>query len=86
MIVLPLVFYKKVISPWLPDACLYTPTCSEYAMEAIRKHGFFKGVILGSARLFRCNGWFFSGGHDPVPEKFSWKNIKKGYGDFKNRK
>lgn len=82
VITLPILFYKKFVSPFLPKACLYTPTCSEYAMGAIRKHGFFKGFVLGMARLFRCNGWFFSGGDDPVPEKFSWKNVGQGYKEF----
>lgn len=70
----------------LPKACLYTPTCSEYAIAAILKHGFFKGLAFGLARLFRCNGWFFTGGDDPVPEKFSWRAIRNGYGVFRSRK
>lgn len=70
----------------LPKACLYTPTCSEYAQSAIVKHGFLKGLVLGLARLFRCNGWFFSGGNDPVPDEFSWRAVGKGYSDFRNLK
>lgn len=60
-------FYKRYISPLLPDACIYTPTCSEYAMEAIRKHGAFKGTGLAIWRVLRCNP-FAKGGYDPVPE------------------
>lgn len=59
-------FYKRAISPYLPDACRYTPTCSVYAMQAIEKYGFFKGSFLGLKRLLRCNP-FFPGGYDPVP-------------------
>ena len=60
-------FYKRRISPLLPDACIYTPTCSEYAMEAIEKHGVFKGTGLAILRVLRCNP-FAKGGYDPVPE------------------
>jgi putative membrane protein insertion efficiency factor len=60
-------FYKRNISPLLPDACIYTPTCSEYAMEAIEKHGVFKGTGLAILRVLRCNP-FAKGGYDPVPE------------------
>lgn len=59
-------FYKKAISPYLPDACRFTPTCSEYAMEAIKKHGAFKGLALAIWRFLRCNP-FCKGGYDPVP-------------------
>lgn len=60
-------FYKRRISPLLPNACIYTPTCSEYAMEAIQKHGVFKGMGLAIWRILRCNP-FAKGGYDPVPE------------------
>lgn len=60
-------FYKQRISPLLPDACIYTPTCSEYAMEAIQKHGVLKGTGLAIWRVLRCNP-FAKGGYDPVPE------------------
>lgn len=60
-------FYKRCISPLLPNACIYTPTCSEYAMEAIEKHGVLKGTGLAIWRLLRCNP-FMKGGYDPVPE------------------
>ncbi len=60
-------FYKGAISPWLPRACIYTPTCSEYAMEAIEKHGPWKGTLLAIWRVLRCNP-FARGGYDPVPE------------------
>jgi len=60
-------FYKSQISPLLPPACKYTPTCSEYAMEAIEEYGVVKGSLLASWRLLRCNP-FSRGGYDPVPK------------------
>lgn len=59
-------FYKRQISPSLPPSCRYTPTCSEYAMEAIGKYGVMKGGYLAVKRLLRCNP-LFPGGYDPVP-------------------
>lgn len=66
ILLIPIYFYKYSISPMLPRACRYTPTCSEYAIEAIKKHGPFRGLWLAVKRLARCNPW---GGHgyDPVP-------------------
>lgn len=61
-----LTFYKNAISPYLMPACRYTPTCSEYGMEAIRKHGPFKGGWLTIKRVLSCNPWG-GHGHDPVP-------------------
>ena len=58
--------YKKFISPLLPPSCRFTPTCSEYAMEAISKHGACKGSLLAIWRILRCNP-FCKGGYDPVP-------------------
>ena len=57
--------YKLVISPLLPSACRYYPTCSEYMIEAIRKYGVLKGTWLGLKRLGRCHP-FHEGGYDPV--------------------
>ena len=59
-------FYKKAISPWLPRACRFEPTCSVYAMEAIERHGFLRGAGLAVKRLLRCQP-FHPGGFDPVP-------------------
>jgi len=64
-----IIFYQKFISPYTPASCRYFPTCSQYAIEAIDLHGSIKGFILMLLRILRCNP-FFSGGHDPVPEKF----------------
>jgi putative membrane protein insertion efficiency factor len=58
--------YKKFISPLLPPSCRFTPTCSEYAMEALSKHGALKGSMLAIWRILRCNP-FCKGGYDPVP-------------------
>jgi putative membrane protein insertion efficiency factor len=59
-------FYKILISPLLPRTCIYTPTCSTYAFNAIQKHGFFLGSILACKRICRCTPKH-QGGHDPVP-------------------
>lgn len=57
--------YKWAISPMFPPACRYVPTCSEYAMEAIERHGIFRGGLMAGARLLRCHP-FAKGGYDPV--------------------
>ncbi|MGH9802164.1 MAG: membrane protein insertion efficiency factor YidD [Blastocatellia bacterium] len=57
--------YKYAISPLLPPSCRFTPTCSEYAIEAISKYGVWKGLALGMRRLSRCHP-FSEGGYDPV--------------------
>jgi len=57
--------YKRCISPLLPSACRYHPTCSEYMAEAVRKHGPLSGVWMGLKRLARCHP-FHAGGFDPV--------------------
>jgi putative membrane protein insertion efficiency factor len=57
--------YKKVVSPLLPASCRYTPTCSEYAQEAIERHGVIRGGCLAAWRLLRCNPLAGSG-YDPV--------------------
>ena len=59
-------FYRRVISPMTPPSCRFTPTCSQYAIEAIRKHGPFKGMYLAVRRILRCHPWGGSG-YDPVP-------------------
>jgi putative membrane protein insertion efficiency factor len=58
-------FYKAAISPWLGANCRFVPTCSEYAMEAIEKHGALKGSWMAAGRILRCNP-FCKGGYDPV--------------------
>jgi putative membrane protein insertion efficiency factor len=58
-------FYKAAISPWLPPACRFTPTCSQYAVEAIQKYGALRGTMLATWRVCRCQP-FARGGFDPV--------------------
>ncbi|URA11379.1 membrane protein insertion efficiency factor YidD [Thermospira aquatica] len=72
-------FYKKYISLHLPSSCIYHPSCSSYALEALRRHGAFKGSVLALLRILRCQGWFFAGGNDPVPRAFSWRRIMSRY-------
>jgi putative membrane protein insertion efficiency factor len=60
--------YRLAISPWLGNNCRYEPSCSEYAMDALRLHGAFRGGWLAVKRIGRCHPWGGSG-YDPVPEK-----------------
>ncbi len=59
--------YQYTISPFLPNSCRYSPTCSVYSIEALKRHGFIKGSYYAAKRILSCNPW---GGHgdDPVPE------------------
>ena len=66
-------FYQKHVSPAFPSCCRYTPSCSHYGIEAIEKHGAFKGSMLTIWRILRCNP-FSKGGYDPVPEPKSKPN------------
>jgi uncharacterized protein len=58
--------YKLAVSPYLPLCCRYMPTCSEYALQALDRHGLFKGCALATWRILRCHPWA-KGGYDPVP-------------------
>jgi len=60
--------YQTVLSPCLPRACRFWPSCSEYAIGAVRTHGLAAGMLLGMWRILRCNPWN-AGGVDPVPER-----------------
>ncbi len=66
LLVVPIVFYQRCISPLTPPSCRFTPTCSEYARQAILKHGPLRGSWLAIKRILRCNPWGGSG-YDPVP-------------------
>ncbi|QRR02333.1 membrane protein insertion efficiency factor YidD [Dyadobacter sandarakinus] len=58
--------YQGVLSPYLPNACRYTPTCSQYMIQAVQKYGAVKGGWMGLKRISRCHPWG-GHGHDPVP-------------------
>jgi len=66
LLLLPIYFYRNCISPMKPPTCRFTPTCSEYALEAIKKYGPFKGFYLSFKRIMRCHPWGGQG-YDPVP-------------------
>ncbi|MDD7101801.1 MAG: membrane protein insertion efficiency factor YidD [Bacteroidaceae bacterium] len=66
LLIMPIRFYQKFISPLTPPSCRFTPTCSQYAVEALRKHGPVKGLWLAIRRIARCHPWGGSG-YDPVP-------------------
>ena len=63
----PIRFYQRYISPLTPPSCRFTPTCSQYAIEAIQKHGPLRGLYLAVRRILRCHPWGGSG-YDPVPD------------------
>jgi putative membrane protein insertion efficiency factor len=67
LLILPIRFYQLAISPVLGARCRYTPTCSEYSIEAIERFGVLRGGALSLKRLFSCHPWGGSG-YDPVPE------------------
>jgi uncharacterized protein len=60
--------YQWFVSPWFPASCRYYPSCSNYMLQALKKHGPLLGTILGVKRIISCNPWG-GHGHDPVPEK-----------------
>jgi len=70
--------YQKGISPFLPPACRFYPTCSAYTIEAVEKYGAIKGGVMGILRILRCNP-FFEGGYDPVDKN------EKEYVEWKKR-
>ena len=68
ILLIPVYIYKYVISPFTPASCRHVPTCSEYAVQAIKIHGPFKGLLLATRRISRCHPWG-THGYDPVPPK-----------------
>ena len=66
ILVASIIFYQKFITPYTPASCRFTPTCSEYARQALVKYGPIKGLALAIWRILRCNPWGGSG-YDPVP-------------------
>ena len=65
--------YRQAVSPLFPACCRFQPTCSQYAVEALKKHSFLKGSILTVWRIARCHPWC-RGGFDPVPDEFRLRN------------
>lgn len=65
VVLAPIILYQRVISPAIPRRCKYEPTCSRYAVEAVREYGILKGLVLAGWRLLRCNPWSY-GGYDPA--------------------
>ena len=82
---IPVYLYKGLISPFTGPCCRYTPSCSVYMMESVKKHGIIKGTIMGTARLLRCRRSFL-GGPDPVPDEWSWERIKSDWIAYKKPK
>ncbi len=68
--------YQRMISPFVGSCCRFHPSCSEYSLEAFRRFGFFRGLILTLYRILRCQP-FSSGGVDNVPHKFLYKQSMK---------
>ena len=68
LLLLPILFYQHFITPYTPPSCRFTPTCSEYARQALLIHGPVKGLALAVWRILRCNPWGGSG-YDPVPPR-----------------
>lgn len=68
LLLLPVLCYRRLVSPWKPATCRFHPTCSAYAVEALRRHGALRGSWLLMRRLLRCHP-FGGNGFDPVPER-----------------
>lgn len=73
IVILLIRLYQYLVSPVLGNHCRFYPSCSSYAVDAVRQHGTFKGIYLTIRRLSRCHPWH-EGGYDPVPEKMNNKN------------
>jgi len=75
VLLVPVYIYKYAISPFTPASCRHYPTCSEYALQAVKIHGPFKGIWLTTKRISRCHPWGTSG-YDPVPPKNGASELK----------
>ncbi len=75
ILLFPVYLFKWLISPLIPHCCIFTPTCSNYMIKAVDEFGFFKGVFLGTKRLFRCVPWQKKRGYDPVPINIKGDNL-----------
>lgn len=76
LVIFPIRFYQRFISPLTPPSCRYTPTCSQYFIEAVQQHGIIKGMYLGISRILRCHPWG-GYGYDPVPKEFHFFHKKR---------
>lgn len=83
LLIQPIRFYQKFITPYTPATCRYYPTCSAYAVGALRRHGSAKGLLLTVWRLLRCNPWSH-GGVDTVPERGHWRAQAAGEGSARD--
>ncbi|MHC5065017.1 MAG: membrane protein insertion efficiency factor YidD [Planctomycetota bacterium] len=72
LLVFPIWLYRKLISPLKPPCCRFHPTCSQYAMTALRRHGVIRGLTLSLWRILRCQP-FARNGEDPVPHRFTFR-------------
>lgn len=66
--------YRLLLKPWLGNACRFEPTCSQYALDALQRHGAARGTLLAGGRLLRCHPWC-AGGCDPVPDRFALRGL-----------
>ncbi len=80
--VAPILLYQRVVSPLKAPSCIYYPSCSRYASDAILAHGLAKGALLALFRLLRCVGLLFSGGIDAVPERVTLRYLFGSYRRF----
>jgi|APCry1669188910_1035180.scaffolds.fasta_scaffold13928_3 uncharacterized protein len=85
ILMIPVYFYKYAISPLTSPSCRHDPTCSQYAIDAIKIHGPFKGFWLGTKRIAKCHPWG-THGYDPVPPKKASLSKSPRRGDFKKAK
>lgn len=81
LLLAPIRFYQRHISPGLPRRCRYYPSCSAYAVSSIEVHGVGKGTLLAIWRILRCNPWT-KGGVDLVPEKGDWPSKPLGHAEL----
>jgi putative membrane protein insertion efficiency factor len=72
---LPVRAYRLVLSPFLGNQCRFYPTCSAYTLQAVRRHGVWRGYLLGILRLCRCHPWHRGNSVDPVPERFALPDV-----------
>lgn len=85
ILIIPIRIYKLLISPLFPPKCIYYPSCSTYCIEALEKHGPFKGLLFGALRILRCSP-LFKGGVDVVEPKTSIKVELKKFNEFLRRR